>query len=247
MSTDRLCGDCEEVVMVTDDLVFEDEMLYQDEEVFKGGSQPTSPCQPCLNINQATRRLFGVFDTVVPQCECLDICVPNVRLICAIPFPTQVINLGSMTGCRGANINTANIASCRIVVTCASENILENCSGIRVQVKSLIVFEDANGNPLFALSLPDFNQTCTSFRRFPTGAVVTGNDLRNEIKLVDGSCVVVNLRCTLSADRRTATVSGNIVEKLWKEENIWVSGILPYPHSITVDREFPAPHRIPEC
>ena len=139
-------------------------------------------------------------------------------------------------GCRGGTCPLPS--SCRVVVLCASEDLLPDCSGVHVNVRAMVVFEDASGNPTCCIILNNIEFDCTSFVRFPSGTTVTGSALRNELKIIDGSCVVVNLTCTLSSDRRTATVSGTIVEKLWKEENLWVEGILPYPHSITVKENF---------
>ena len=252
MSVERLCG---EELMEMDDLLLEKDLALEEntevvedkpkeEDQQKCPLDPSSPCEKCLAINQTTRRLFGVRDTVVPTCECLDICVQNVRLICTRNF-SQTINIGSVMGCRGGTCPLPS--SCRVVVLCASEDLLPDCSGVHVNVRAMVVFEDASGNPTCCIILNNIEFDCTSFVRFPSGTTVTGSALRNELKIIDGSCVVVNLTCTLSSDRRTATVSGTIVEKLWKEENLWVEGILPYPHSITVKREFPAPHAIPEC
>ena len=245
MSVERLCG---EELMEMDDLLLEKDLALEEntevvedkpkeEDQQKCPLDPSSPCEKCLAINQTTRRLFGVRDTVVPTCECLDICVQNVRLICTRNF-SQTINLGSVMGCRGGTCPLPS--SCRVVVLCASEDLLPDCSGVHVNVRAMVVFEDASGNPTCCIILNNIEFDCTSFVRFPSGTTVTGSALRNELKIIDGSCVVVNLTCTLSSDRRTATVSGTIVEKLWKEENLWVEGILPYPHSITVKKRIPS-------
>ena len=118
MSVERLCG---EELMLTDDLLLETDLLgaenpeNQEEQQEDWWPPSSTPCEKCLAINQATRRLFGVRDTVVPTCECLDICVQNVRLICTRNF-SQTINLGSAMGCRGGNCVLPT--SCRVVVLC---------------------------------------------------------------------------------------------------------------------------------
>jgi len=88
---------------------------------------------------------------------------------------------------------------------------------------------------------------CTEFFAFPDGGAVSGNALRQALRTIDGSCIVAQLQCQiLDSGNPRVRVFGNIVEKLWKHENLWVEAIRPYS-GITVDQEFGEPQRIGPC
>ena len=61
--------------------------------------------------------------------------------------------------------------------------------------------------------------------------------LKDELAYIDGSCMTVQLSCNIYKDtsgacpRYMARIRGNIVDKLWKRESIWVEGIRPYPYN----------------
>jgi hypothetical protein len=184
---------------------------------------------------------FGVTcaPTSTLTADCHDICVEDVRLIglaggtCEF---TQCFNYPPIGQCRlGAGITLPIIDTTvqpRVFVVCAQE-VLDSttCQVINVQIQLLVLAATTNsGNVLIPLTITVAFDT---FFRFPDcSTVVTGNDLQNELTQIDGSCLVIELRATAVAIGSTGTVqitiSGKIIDKLWKHENLWISAIRPY-------------------
>jgi hypothetical protein len=184
---------------------------------------------------------FGLTCPPVPQptCECHDICVEDVRLIglaggtCEF---TQCFSFPPIGPCRlGAGVTLPIIDTTiqpKVFIVCAQE-VLDSttCQIINVQIQLLVLAATINnGNVLIPFSI---NVAFDTFFRFPDcTTVVTGNDLQNALTEIDGSCVVIQLKATAVPIGTTGTVqitiSGKIIDKLWKHENLWISAIRPY-------------------
>ena len=188
---------------------------------------------------------FGIINDV-PEEEFLDICVQNVRCIATkkikecIPLPS--VN-GILNNCRGiinypGEIDTS-YASFRVtgakeeLVDCETEN-----PGVRVTISGQIVVRSVPANELcpptyIAIPVQVVDEILYDFYSSKTGCMI--NDLKSELAYIDGSCMVVQLNCHIFKDcssscpRYMARICGNIVDKLWKRENIWVDGIKIYP------------------
>jgi hypothetical protein len=207
-------------------------------------------CTDCSQVfgNPDLREKFGVTsDTETPMCH--DICVQNVRLLAAKEINiTQ--NLTGLNGCRGGIVDLSDVGSCRIVVSCADEKLCPDCTCVNINVKGFVILEDRDGEPKCALQLLNLDKDINEFMTFPEGEAVTGDDLEEILRIIDGSCIVVNLSCRLNYSQGTpisVTIEGTIVDKLWKNENIWVNGLTPYNNAITVKQEFDDNHSIPPC
>ena len=46
--------------------------------------------------------------------------------------------------------------------------------------------------------------------------------------LIDGSCIVANTECEIDVTNEQVIFTANVVDKLWKNENVWVEGVTPY-------------------
>jgi len=198
-------------------------------------------------------------------CTCHDICVEEVRLIgtasgnCEF---TQCFNFPPIGQCRlGAGVTLPIIDTTiplKVFVVCAQEILGSDCQTINAQVRILILAQTTNGSPIL---LPlDITVSFDTFFRFPecTGPV-TGNDLQNALTDIDGSCLVIQLRAQAVNYGSTTqiVISGKIIDKLWKNENLWVTGLRPYDLSdaqrndgfvsFTIHDIFNNSHRIGDC
>jgi len=211
---------------------------------------PTGNCGDCCTIfnNPELRAKFGILNQEA-FCHCRDICAHEVRLICAkpvdfsIPIPAVADGLGP--GCRGERIPLNPDGGCNIVVTCADERLGENCDRVFINVGFQIILSTITGTLMIQRNLP---LECTEFFPFPDGGgPISGAALRERLREIDGSCIVVQLQCeVLDSGNPRVRVFGNVVDKLWKEENLWVQAIRPY-RGITVSQKFPEPHEIGPC
>jgi len=212
-------------------------------------NDPTGNCGDCCNLfNDATSRArFGILNEQA-FCHCRDICAQEVRLICArtidftIPLPAAGNTL--RPGCRGEIIPLPPGTECSLVVTCADETLGANCDRVFANVGIQILITAPTGVLVIERNIPI---ECTEFFAFPDGVAVSGNALRQALRTIDGSCIVAQLQCQLlDSGNPRVRIFGNIVEKLWKHENLWVEAIRPYS-GITVDQEFGEPHQIGPC
>lgn len=188
---------------------------------------------------------FGVLENI-PNEEYLNLCVQNVRAIATkqirsnIPLPS--VN-GILNNCRGiinypGEIDTS-YASFR--VTGAKEELV-HCEtdhpAVRVIIQGQIVIRSVptvqNCPPTYiAIPVEVVDEELCNFYSTKDGCPIT--NLKNELAYIDGSCMVVQLTCNIYRDnssacpRYMARIRGNIVDKLWKRESIWVEGIRPYP------------------
>lgn len=205
-------------------------------------------------LNQNSRR-FGITETNL-RSEYLDICAKNVRCIASrridekIVLPSMSSFINSCTGLvdSAGGIDT-QFASLR--VTHAHEELVEcdtNCPGVKVAIKGQIIVRTKSCNPCcppsyMAIPVELCSEIIRDFYYTSNGEKVA--QLKNELPNIDGSCMVINLNCRVyrevcaGCSRYVAHISGSVVDKLWKLENIWVEGIRPYvAPSITVCDEF---------
>ncbi len=219
---------------------------------------------------------FGILENL-PNEEYLNICVQNVRAIATkqiranIPLPS--VN-GILNNCRGiisypGEIDTS-FASFR--VTGAKEELVHcdtDCPAVRVTIQGQIVIRSVPNAPncrptYIAIPVEVVDEELTNFYSTKDGEVIT--NLKNELAYIDGSCMVVQLSCNIYKDcsgscpRYMARIRGNIVDKLWKRESIWVEGIRPYPSNtltfcdtfdsdcrVINDSCSPTPVPVPDC
>jgi hypothetical protein len=190
---------------------------------------------------------FGVTCPPAPVLtpDCHDICVEDVLLIglaggtCEF---TQCFNFPPIGPCRlGAGVTLPIIDTdepLKVFVACAQEVLGSNCRVVDVEIQLLILAATMNdrdhdrrnnGNVLIPLTIKVAFDT---FFRFPDcSTVVTGRALQNALTEIDGSCLVITLKATAVAVGTTGaqiTISGKIIDKLWKHENLWISAIKPY-------------------
>ncbi len=187
---------------------------------------------------------FGILENL-PNDEYLNICVQNVRAIATkqiranIPLPS--VN-GILNNCRGiisypGEIDTS-FASFR--VTGAKEELVHcetDSPAVRVKIQGQIVVRSVpapNCPPTYiAIPVEVVDEELCNFFSTKDGQLIS--NLKNELAFIDGSCMTVQLSCNIYKDcstscpRYMARIRGNIVDKLWKRESIWVEGIRPYP------------------
>ncbi|MBC8014603.1 MAG: hypothetical protein H7X79_02540 [Sporomusaceae bacterium] len=213
----------------------------QNFEIPDGCATDTRQCTECLPPIFTCAANFGLTcpPITVPTCECHDICVEEVRLIALAGGTcefTQCFSYPPIGPCRlGAGITLPIIDTAvqpRVFVICAQE-VLDSttCQVINVQIQLLILAATiSSGNVLIPLTI---NVAFDTFFRFPDcSTVLTGAALQNALTEIDGSCLVIQLRAVAAAVGAAGTVQitleGKIIDKLWKHENLWVTGIRPY-------------------
>ena len=216
---------------------------------------PIGNCAECCHIflDPALREKFG-YQEVEALCQCHDICVQDVRLICAqvithsVPLPGQN---GRAAGCRGGRVITAGLPLvCHNVrVVCAQEELAPNCMAVDNRIGLEIVLKVKASPPVYFLVNTEVVFTCPSFWSFPQGDLVQGEDLAKQLRFIDGSsqtiiiedCQVINDGCP------RLEVKLKVIDKLWKHENLLISGLRPYPENVTVKQEFNNFHSIGPC
>jgi len=228
-------------------------------------------CNDCLDIfNSACANAFGLNcapNNAPPPCTCHDICVEEVRLIGTTSTNcefTQCFNYPPIGPCRlGAGITLPALDTmipAKVFVVCAQEILGDNCQAINVKVKIFILAPTLpSGNVLIPL---DIDVSFTEFFTFPDcQGPITGNALQNALTEIDGSCLVIQLKAQAQAipgqNGTQIVVTGKIIDKLWKHENLWVTGIRPYNLtadqitagyvSFTIQDIFNNSHKIGDC
>lgn len=241
------------------------------------GANPN--CQECCNIatNDTLRGYFGITkpaDQII--CECLDLCVQNVRLVCVhdINFRIPTPGVDQVFGCR-LNVpipGDLDPTFCRIIITCAEEELL-GCNTpspfVHVVVRGQVILKFVTAGPppvthFVAIPVTLLDANCNAFRRFPDGAVINNtpfpppnqqsSPLKFALRKIDGSCITVNVACHFEGpNNECIRIQGKIIDKLWKEENVYVTGLRPYDldvpeenTTITIKSEF-ANQAIPTC
>ncbi len=211
--------------------------------------QTSGSCKCFLNNNKDE---FGISE--VPEETCLDICVQNVRYICNNPINIKIPLPSAediFQNCRGIVDFPGDIDTnyCEFRVTCAREELVD-CNtdnpGVRVMVKGQVILKTLPQAPgdkpsFIALPIDILDTVCRTFYRTADGEEIS--NLKYALRFIDGSCVVAQLDCNIIEETvgcYKIAIEGNVVDKLWKDENIWVRGIRPYAfESITVSEEFP--------
>lgn len=191
------------------------------------------------------RSCFGIIENVSNE-EYLNLVVQNVRAIATkqiranIPLPS--VN-GILNNCRGiisypGEIDTS-FASFR--VTGAKEQLVHcetDTPAVRVTIQGQIVIRsvsaDNNCRPTYiAIPVQVVDEELCHFYSTRDGQLI--QNLKNELAYIDGSCMTVQLSCNIFRDtsgscpRYMARIRGNVVDKLWKRDSVWVEGIRPYP------------------
>lgn len=215
---------------------------------------PQNCCECCQVFSDPVLRArFGVTQET-QFCTCHDICIQEVRLMCAQPIDFEVPIPTSPDGvsCRGEFVPLPPPFTCDVLVRCAEERLRPDCTGVDITVGFQIILK-VSGVAVLVFNT-NRNFSCTEFFTFPEGQLrrqvptPTTPSLRDELRLIDGSQLVIqDITCTvLNATNPRVRIQGLLVDKLWKEENLWVSAIRPYT-GITVKQEFDEPHKIGRC
>ncbi|HWQ61355.1 MAG TPA: hypothetical protein VN521_03530 [Negativicutes bacterium] len=216
-----------------------------------------SPCNECCAIlNDPNCRINFGLDIVpngpnnpIPNCECHDVCVQEVTMIASteicqrLPYPPLGI-------CRlGPGVTLPPITPGQIglvYVICAGETLGPNCCSAVNSIQLLIILTAVGGS---VVALPvTINVTLANFFDFPTCAPLDCTTVARRMKEIDGSCKIIQLKAVVNATADAILLTGKIVDKLWKHENLWFVGVRPYGLndaqrtqgfiSITVDSEF---------
>jgi spore coat protein A len=200
---------------------------------------PEVPCNTLIS-NPVSRLSFGLDvpngpNNPIPDLVCHDICVEEVRLIgvpltpitACITFPPILpYRLGSMTlPTLAANTHPD------LYVICTDEKLTNNCTHITVRVSLLIIVQTTTPGlsiPIVTTITADF--PFNSFVPFPdcTASPLNQAQFIDEIKNIDGSCTIVQLNATVNPTGTFINIAGKVIEKLWKQENLWLVGLRPY-------------------
>lgn len=229
-------------------------------------TDPTGNCAECCAIftNPDLRQRFGYqVDTAV--CECHDICVQDVKLICVeeLTREIRIPGIDAVVGCRGGrNITgTPELESCRVF--CAQEQLVQTDAYACLRVENEIGIEvilkiTVNTQEVFLVIRDIVTLECdfNEFYTFPGGVgfpdTPEGREaFREIIKFIDGSCktiIIEDCRIVTVANNPCVIVDLKVIDKLWKHENLLVSAIRPYPaENVTVKEEFNTLHKIGPC
>ncbi|MGI6097248.1 MAG: hypothetical protein ACOYBM_03945 [Dethiobacteria bacterium] len=226
----------------------------------KGG---VKNCEECCEVVENRCEKFGYQQDV--WCECHDICVQDVKLICVrertIVIPIAGAN--GVVGCRGEVeiTGTPQLAGCRVF--CAQESLQTADSAFRcLAINNKVGVEVTLRVPRAPLPdlllvhryIDEFQCPFTDFYTFPEGIGFDDNQsgrdaFREIIKSIDGSCKTVIIEdCRVeNTTCPQVVVELKVIEKLWKHENLLVSAIKPYPENITVSEVFNDLHHIGSC
>lgn len=213
-------------------------------------NDPSGNCGDCCDVfkDPTRRERFGITLTQA-YCHCRDICIQEVRAMCAqdIDFTVNIPTAVGTQSCRGEfNPNQPPFTDCKVLVTCAQEQLKPNCSGTDITIGFQIILTCTNVIPPTTLVI---NVTksfeCVNFFAFPDGQAVNVPEL---LRIIDGSQLVIqDLSCQiLDSGNPRVRVTGKLIDKLWKEENLWIQAIRPYS-GITIKQEFAEPHKIGTC
>jgi len=229
-------------------------------------------CDLITRLN-SLKNEFGIPRELTEEVDlrCIDICVPNVLLI--HPFQEVVINIpwpnattNTARDCRGIfNIPPGlEPTRCFFRVICADEefNCTNGVPSITVNVAGQLVLEfTVNGAPLFWIKditiIDEILDNTSNWYRTDTGNEISDSRFKKFITLIDGSCLVANTNCEIDVENEQVVFTANVVDKLWKHENVWVEGVTPYLQlreiqssavfeNVTIHEEF-ANHEIPSC
>lgn len=231
--------------------------------------EPNCPCNSCLSIFNNCGPAFGTTTPPVsktPTCDCHDICVEEVVLIGNSGEITKCIAYPPVGSCRVKCNGTFNFPTltvgehCQVILWCADEQIDEGCASITVSIGLVIICGpcDSSQRPII-LPLPNFTVPfpASRFRRFPDCTTpVTTQQLKDELTRIDGSCIIAQFNAIVTNPHQI-TITGKVIDKLWRTENLWVEGIRPFElndqavangfSSFTVKGSFDSSHQIGTC
>lgn len=221
-------------------------------------------CEECCNVLTPTNRgRWGITRPVADiNCECHMICVQDVLLICARDNQTVDIPVCVCDGtpsCRGTVVGPFVPISCEAFVTCASEELQDDCDGVDIRIGFQAI---VRCDTTFVVCQTEVTRKCNffDFFTFPDGAGFPNTaaglrEFQEIIRKIDGSCLDIEIKSCQIIDtvNPRVRITFKFVDKLWKHENLLVSAIRPYggrfarDRDIVVKREFGPPQRIPEC
>lgn len=202
--------------------------------------------------------------------RCIDICVPTVLLIHPfgtitkyIPWPNATTNPNR--DCRGVFDLPPGLppTRCFFRVTCANEEFdcVNGVPFITVNVGGQLVLEfTVNGTPIFWVKeitiIGETLNAASNWYRTDSGTEIDNSRFAYFMTLIDGSCIVANTECEIDVTNEQVIFTANVVDKLWKNENVWVEGVTPYLQllisdppvvdNVTIHEEF-FDHSIPSC
>jgi hypothetical protein len=201
--------------------------------------EPNCPCNSCLSIFNNCGPAFGTTTPPVSKaatCGCHDICVEEVVLIGNSGEITKHICYPPVGSCRVKSNGTFNFPSltvgehCQVILWCADEQIDEGCSSLTVSIGLVIICatSDCNDCPII-LPLPSFTVSfpASRFRRFPDCTPLTTQEFKDELTRIDGSCLIAQFNAVVTGAHQI-TITGKVIDKLWRTENLWIEGIRPF-------------------
>ncbi|MCF8011055.1 MAG: hypothetical protein K9L17_09115 [Clostridiales bacterium] len=209
-------------------------------------------CSECCDLFNRSRNLcspavtnFGVLPGQVPfiSCTCHDICVQESVLFCTATIPPFSFEFGSSMACRVPSC-AGPIISCTPRIIAANEVLCTStCDQVNLCVEYMLEVDISGNAAPTCITAPPVTATCTEFFPFPSGPAISGSELAQAMQEIEGSCLVAQIECEISGN--TVMASGNLVDKLWKHENLWVTALRPYKGT-TVKKEFPE-QVLPTC
>ncbi|PIC88082.1 hypothetical protein CSV72_02740 [Sporosarcina sp. P20a] len=150
------------------------------------------------------------------------ICAHQDRFICVETFCKSypISDFTSSPHCRGG-VTPVYPTDCDVdvILTCANEVPRYDCSAIDITIGYQIIVENETGCAFVMHDKHEFY--CSHFHSVSTdpgfGHYVPASEA---LKIVDGSCVQVYLKCYIEGDY--LFVKGFIIDKLWKKENLLI-------------------------
>jgi hypothetical protein len=146
----------------------------------------------------------------------------------------------------------------RLIVTCASESLV-NCGtpspAVHVKVQARVILRYTYTDPCthtvyynyVAQNVTLIDKDIATFFLFSDGTTVVNNTplvanplfsaLKYALREIDGSSITINATCAFSdftppALPTQVLITGNIVDKLWKMENLYLIGAHPYDSDV---------------
>jgi len=214
-------------------------------------TDPYNNCKECCNVftSAGLRQLFG-YQEITASCQCHDICVPDVQLICVGEKTHELLlPLSNLEpGCRdGETAQQLSVVCDGVLVRCAQAQLNQACDGVEVHVGLGAVLRiNRNGNTMLYIVDTTVEFTCSAFYSFPDGLEVSGEALASRLKRIDGFCAtVIAGNCwAVNADAPRVEIDLTVINKMWKHENLLVSVLAPYPGNVTLSRAFEGGHGI---
>lgn len=195
----------------------------------------STPSGCAFIINDPDSRLkFGLDtpsgpDNPVPDSVCHDICVRDVTMIAStevhesLPYPPiGLCRLGPSTSLPPLVPNQ----QCGLFVTCVDALLGLDCASATNTIGLMIICVTASGS-VVAVPL-SLTVTFSTFFDFPSSAQLYISELRRRLREIDGSCKLIQLKATVNAAADAILIDGKVVDKLWKHENLWFTGLRPY-------------------